>query len=111
MTCCPTCKQPLPEALPFAVDEANGAVTSAKGVAKISPYMMRFLTVMAKRHPGYVTKNQFMDILFGDEADPPEDHIVNVQISKLRRRLEPIGITVEHATHRYGYRLNMEGLK
>lgn len=105
MTCCPTCKQPLPNTLPFSVDAVNGTIVTSQGVVKLSPKHVQIADLLKRRWPNHVTKTQVMDALYGDAEDPPVDKVVDTMMCHLRRRLETVGMTISLARNHYGYRL------
>lgn len=44
-----------------------------------------------------VSRDAAMLTLYGEQADPPEEKIIDVWIAKLRRKISPVGISIETA--------------
>lgn len=70
---------------------------------KLAPLEVRFLMVLLMQSPAYyLTVDQLMDAVYGDEEDPPEEKVVQVYILKLRQKGIPIVRAVRYST---GYRI------
>ena len=68
---------------------------------------MIILRELVRRFPGTAGKWEIYDAMYSDSVnDPPLDSIVQVYISKLRAKLEPVGVKIGNAFG-YGYFLDV----
>lgn len=98
MTACPCCGQ--------AVDKPSLAVISA--LAGLSRFEHRVLEAIWNARGEPLTPNQIADAVWHDDIDGgPEDAPMNVRIlvHRLRKKLEPAGISILTAGYHLGYRI------
>jgi hypothetical protein len=82
----------------------------APSVVKLTPSEERVLAVIVAQHPKFVVASKVYDIIYSSRLDPPEPAIVLVLAHKMRRKLDPFGIKVEHKAER-GYAISPENLE
>jgi hypothetical protein len=67
-------------------------------IFKLSPMECDFLGLLISRE--LVSRENFFAALYSDTADAPCEHIPNVMLSHIRKKLKPFGINVKN---RYGF--------
>lgn len=68
----------------------------------------RLVSALYDRMPEHMSREGLMDILYADRLeDPPEDQIVKVMVSHIRKKLAGSGVSIE-TMRCYGYRLNIQ---
>ena len=73
-------------------------------IAGLTPMETTLLALLLKRDSA--SRSQIMAVCYGADPDAaPEDKIVDVMVSKIRRKLRPLGVTIENI-HGVGYRLS-----
>jgi two-component system alkaline phosphatase synthesis response regulator PhoP len=71
----------------LVIDEARHAVTRGGEVVPLTALELRLLLALA-RYPGHVlTRSQLLERVWGD--DVYDDHVIDVHIGNLRKKLEP----------------------
>lgn len=106
MNCCPTCGQAVATAA-LLVDLDANRVSYGGRVAKLVPSETEVLFTLARAAPGMVSNDQLRAAIWGGAAAERESNVIKVHISRLRKKLAPLGIHIE--THRgYGYSLKCD---
>lgn len=77
-------------------------VESLAGRCELTPTEARLLVALVARPGAVVAKSSLMTRVWGPQANDP--HVVEVTAGRLRRRLAPVGVTVESVPRR-GYRV------
>jgi len=71
---------------------------------KIPRRELQILRILLKR-PNYCTSAELAAVLYFNQAEAPDDCVIESHVSKLRKRLRPFGIKIESARY-LGYRLD-----
>lgn len=94
---CPVCGAALPDDPSLKVDEPTGIVIRNGRFAHLPPSEMAIFAALTAR-PGHVrSKEALLNALGRLEMDEPEIKIVDVLVCKVRRKLQPLGITIKTA--------------
>lgn len=106
---CPTCGQTLPEDDALRVDDA-GLIVRLGVVARVGGKEMEIVRLLHRAAGGFVSRSTIESTLWPADADLPEGEVIQSLISKLRRKLAPLGIAIESASRGVGaYRLTTSG--
>ena len=112
--CCPTCGQITPEPCGIWCNNENGEVRFTNGVTMFLPiHEYRIFRELLTRVGHNVTRGRLHDALYWDRQDSddyPGEKIVDVYLTKLRKKLAPMGITVRNHWGR-GFELLVPGTK
>jgi len=87
------------------IDDANGVVRYGAAEVEASPTEIRLLAFLA-RHPGHAfSRQELLKAVWDDERG---EHLVEVHVSNLRRRLRAAGCTAQliRTVAGRGYRLD-----
>lgn len=72
----------------------------------LSPQQRRLLAVLMRN--AAATRAQLTDALYFDRPDEAPSGVVQVQISKMRRRLKPFGVKIDSVWGEGGYSISKE---
>lgn len=92
------CSQSAPdEAVDQVLIEADtGIVRAGQGVASLSPMEMEIFARLAEVRPRMLTKDALFDWLYQlDEDGGPDPTILRIYMSKIRRKIRPLGLEIE----------------
>jgi len=106
MSCaCPTCGQTLPDDGALRVDDA-GVIVRNGAVARVGGKEMEIVRLLYRAAGCFVSRSAIESALWPADADLPNGEVIQSLISKLRRKLAPLGLTIEGASRGVGaYRL------
>jgi len=95
---CPCCGAPV-DPLAVLIDEANLTIAHRGDVAKLTPDQFRLFQLLLDTYPRPVERDRAFDLLYGArlDCDQPEPKILDIQVCKMRPRLEPLGLVVTTA--------------
>lgn len=97
---CPTCGSPL-RSENIRVDLARNFAVCSNGVVTLEPRLAEVLSVLADSYPNHVSMLDLAFALFGhSEHSSDAWALIRVHVSKLRKKLEPLGWTIPR-THRW----------
>ena len=103
MNCCPTCGQALRDDAMLRVDPA-GIVVVGTRFARLTQKELSVLEALRAVAPRSRTKEQLLADVYWADHDEPEIKILDVYVCKLRKKLQPLGVTIETVWGQ-GYRL------
>ena len=106
-TPCPCCGQPLPIDEELRIDAA-GFVVRRGQFAALTGQQHTLFNVLVAAGGQMVSREHLHASLYAVEADEAEIKIIDVQICKLRSKLEPLGLTIQTVWGR-GYRFATGG--
>ncbi len=90
---CPTCGGELPDA-DLVVDLDNNTACRFGLVVQLSPQPAEVLFMLAKASPRVLKRDTLMRGVWGINEPPSASRAVDVNISRLRREIEPLGLTI-----------------
>ncbi len=110
MACmCPTCGQTLPDDDALRVDDA-GVIIRHGAVAHVGGKEMEIVRLLHRAGGEFVSRSAIERALYPLDADLPEGEVIQSLISKLRRKVAPLGISIVSASRGVGaYRLVVAG--
>jgi two-component system response regulator PhoP len=93
---------------PVSIDLSTQSVRLNGTVLELTTFEYRLLETLVRQRPGIVTKQALSDYLYPHGQDR-DSNVLEVLVSRLRRKLDPTGNTglIETVRGR-GYRLNVE---
>jgi DNA-binding response OmpR family regulator len=102
---CPCCGQSVQDGERLIVSLDANACSRMGTVVRLSRYQAVILHMLAESHPKPVLHDRLIMGVYGAAGGPPGDsNSFAVQITKLRRTVEHIGVRIENV-HALGYRL------
>jgi DNA-binding response OmpR family regulator len=92
----------------FVIDQASGKVTKDHEIINLSPTGLRLLIYMALHRGQVLSRAQIIEEVWGHAYDFNSERIVDVQISRLRHKLEsdPYNPSLIETVPGIGYRLS-----
>lgn len=101
---CPCCGAPVEEnRIIVSLDTNQICVGGRQGSVKLSPQQTEIAYALAKAYPRPLTLERIIQSVWGGrECDVPEK-AVEVQIYNLRRKITPLGLTIENSWKRYRF--------
>lgn len=90
---CPTCGGPLPDA-DLVVDLDSNTACRFGLVVKLAPTAAEVLYLLAKASPRVAHRDALIRGVWGMAETEGGGRAVDVQISRLRREIEPLGLTI-----------------
>ncbi|MDP1587299.1 MAG: helix-turn-helix domain-containing protein, partial [Prosthecobacter sp.] len=106
-TPCPCCGQTIAPANAPKWNENSRTIVVGDGVAVLTPMQARMFSMLWRAWPSgrLISVEQMMNHLYADDPNGgPEYHnTVSVQISHMRKKLEPLGLTIRG---RHGYAIS-----
>lgn len=106
---CPCCGKPLPN-IDALISDAAARILVCKGhLAKLTPQEWNVFEILFKHHGNIVTKDRVYDYMVETvhEDEWPEPTIMHVLICRLRKKLAPLGVSIDTAWGT-GYRIVMK---
>ncbi|PZR69151.1 MAG: hypothetical protein DI537_49440 [Stutzerimonas stutzeri] len=103
---CPTCGARLkPDH--FSFDPDSGLVVAGGRFALLPRREMQIFEYLLERRNRVVTRGQLFEEIYRRDDEPDNEAVVESHISKLRRKLVPLGIGITSERFK-GYQLTME---
>lgn len=99
---CPCCGQDLPEDGALRIDDAGFVVFGGR-VAKLTQAETEVFGMLRAARGAGVSRQSLLAALYPIEADEADIKIIDVFISKLRKKLKPLGLEISTIWGR-GYR-------
>lgn len=90
---CPCCGAAV-EPLALMIDDDRGLVAHRGRSAQVTPAQMRIVRALVDAFPRTLTREALLEALYPHPADAAADKIVDVQIAKIRRKLDPLGLVI-----------------
>lgn len=94
--CCPTCGQAMPQRAEIAVDLDMNTVVCNGNAARLTRKEAELAKCLADAHGRVVTRGAILDALYGLEGEEPVWQTLDQFVLKIRRKLGPLGITIEN---------------
>lgn len=97
MSCdCPTCGQALPVNDELQIDPAG--IVVRRGRFAVLPLKELEILQLLQGRPGHlVSRDKIEGVLWPNEADRPHQEVIESHVSKLRKKVAPLGLTIEGA--------------
>ena len=106
MNCkCPTCGQALPEDF-FVFHEDAGLVVARGLFVHLPRREADILSYLLRRRGRFIPKASLFADLYRMDDEPENEAVVESHISKMRKKLRPLGLVIESERFR-GYCLNV----
>jgi len=102
---CPCCGASVSN-LDLILDEAAGIISYQGKIARFEPSPFRLLKALIDCYPRTLTRDQCLDALIGDTDADPEIKIVDVQVFRLRKGADKLGLAIA-TVWGTGYRLEL----
>jgi len=100
---CPCCGRPLPDSDDIVVDP-SGIVVRRGRYATLTVHEFEILEALRASSPRIISKEALLFALYQLRQEEPELKIIDVFICKLRKKLKPLGISIDTVWGR-GYRM------
>ncbi|MGV2188791.1 helix-turn-helix domain-containing protein [Agrobacterium vitis] len=110
MTVCPCCSAALPADDVVRVDLDGGFIVANAAVARLTETEFNLFLTLWGAKPRIVSKEQLMAKAYWLRTDEeePEIKIIDVLVCKIRKKLTPLGVTIDTIWGR-GYRIIASG--
>jgi two-component system response regulator VicR len=73
----------------LVIDQSSGQVKRGKEIVNLNPVGFRLLVYLARHKGQALTRTQIIESVWGYTAEGESERIVDVQISRLREKIEP----------------------
>jgi DNA-binding response OmpR family regulator len=100
---CPCCGRPLPASDELRIDPAGIVVCNGR-FATLTRQEASLLTSLHSHLAKVHSKDQLLSDLYWRETDEPDIKIIDIYVHHIRRKLAPLGVTIQTVWGR-GYRL------
>lgn len=91
---CPCCGHAV-DPVDVLMDVGRGLIAHNGGVIRVSDYQFRMLRSLIEAYPAVVSKDRLYFHVYGEKIDGgPDPKIIDVQVCKLRRMLDPVGLVI-----------------
>lgn len=91
---CPCCGQPMAGGLSVRVSVEANTVSVGKKAVRLSPLETEILAVLDEGRPLPVTKDRLIRRVFGVLESEGASISVQVAISRMRKKIEPLGLQI-----------------
>jgi len=107
---CPCCRQPVPDDEAVRIDMDGGFIVAGGGVTRLTEGEFNLFLMLWQKKPRLVTREQLMAEAYWlrSDMDEPEIKIIDVLVCKIRRKLAPLGLSIDTVWGR-GYRILLKG--
>lgn len=92
---CPCCGASMRLVKPL-VDTTQATISWGGNFTRVGYVEVKLLDILARRYPSVATNALIYDHLYALDDDPPNDNTIKVHVTKLRRKLAAIGLTIRN---------------